>query len=286
MNELDLNIQNYDLDDILNLFKLERNFDELQLKNAKKVVLMTHPDKSGLSPDYFRFYSNAYKIIFGIWEFKNKSEKKGNGTSFQMSNSQKKILDTTTKSTTDFNKWFNQEFDKINIIKDEDDNGYGDWLKSDNDISPISQLGISDDEFDKKKRILRENELILHKNMNEMYFNCIGASTLTGDVPETYSSNLFSNLQYEDLHKAHTETVVPVTIDDFNNVKKFSSVDEYKRYRNIEQLHPLNGEEYLQNKMKKEDAFSTNCAYKLAKQSEQLNINQKLFWGNLMKLKM
>jgi len=258
MNELDLNIENYDLDDILNLFKLERNFNELDLKNAKKIVLMTHPDKSGLCSDYFRFYSNAYKMIFKIWEFKNKIETKNNNTNtFKFSNSQKKILDITTKSTKDFdfNKWFNQEFDKMNIIKDEDENGYGEWLKSDNDISPISELGVSDDEFDKKKRQLRKNELILHKNMNEMYFNCIGASTLTGDVPETYSSNLFSNLQYEDLHKAHTETVVPVTIDDFNNVKKFSSVDEYKRYRNIEQLHPLNGEEYLQNKMKKEDDF-------------------------------
>ena len=59
MNELDLNIQNYDLDDILNLFKLERNFDELQLKNAKKVVLMTHPDKSRLANEYFIFFAKA-----------------------------------------------------------------------------------------------------------------------------------------------------------------------------------------------------------------------------------
>ena len=52
----DLNIDNYDLQDLLNLFKLDKNFNEEDLKQAKKIVLKTHPDKSGLNPDYFRFY--------------------------------------------------------------------------------------------------------------------------------------------------------------------------------------------------------------------------------------
>jgi hypothetical protein len=33
-----------------------------------------------------------------------------------------------------------------------------------------------------------------------------------------------------------------------------------------------------------EDEYSTNRAYKLAKQSEQFRANQQVFWGNLMKL--
>ena len=71
----DLNIDNYDLQDLLNLFKLDKNFNEEDLKQAKKIVLKTHPDKSGLNPDYFRFYSAAYKSIYNIWQFKNKNEK-------------------------------------------------------------------------------------------------------------------------------------------------------------------------------------------------------------------
>ena len=71
----DLNIDNYDLNDLLNLFKLDKNFNEEDLKQAKKIVLKTHPDKSGLNPDYFRFYSAAYKSIYNIWQFKNKNEK-------------------------------------------------------------------------------------------------------------------------------------------------------------------------------------------------------------------
>jgi hypothetical protein len=286
MNELD--IEKYDLDDILKLFKLERNFDEKDLKQAKKIVLLTHPDKSGLHPDYFRFYSNAYKIIFEIWEFKNKSEKTENASDmFDMSESKKNVLDKTIKtkkSDKKFNEWFNNEFNKMNVINNEDETGYGDWLKSDNDISLSNNM----DELDKKKRQLRENELMVYKNVNEMCFN-IGASNLSGDAPETYSSDVFSNLKYEDLHRAHTETVIPVTSEDFERVQKFNSVDEYKRHRSevlitAPVLSDIQANEYLKNKTKLEDEYSTNRAYKLAKQSEQIRANQQIFWGNLMKL--
>ena len=283
-----LDIEKYDLDDILTLFKLGRNFNEKDLKHAKKIVLLTHPDKSGLHPDYFRFYSNAYKIIFEIWEFKNKSEKteKANDM-FDMSESQKTVLDKTIKtkkSSKKFNEWFNNEFDKMNVITNEDETGYGNWLKSEDDISLSNDVN----ELDKKKRQLRENELMVYKNVNEMCFN-IGASNLSGDAPETYSSDVFSNLKYEDLHRAHTETVIPVTMDDFYKVKKFNSVDEYKRHRSEDLitapvLSDIQANEYLKYKTQLEDEYSTNRAYKLAKQSEQIRANQQLFWGNLMKL--
>lgn len=129
---------------------------------------------------------------------------------------------------------------------------------------------------------------MIYKNVNEMCFNN-GSSNLSGDAPETYSSDVFSNLKYEDLHRAHTETVIPVTIDDFYKVKKFNSVDEYKRHRSevlitAPVLSEIQANEYLKNKTKMEDEYSTNRAYKLAKQSEQIRANQQIFWGNLMKL--
>ena len=69
---LDLNIDHYNLEDILHLFKISGDFDENDLKNAKKMVLKMHPDKSRLPPEYFLFFSKAYKMIYRIWEFKNK----------------------------------------------------------------------------------------------------------------------------------------------------------------------------------------------------------------------
>ena len=72
--ELDLDINNYDLQDILVLFDIPMNFNEADLKRAKQMVLRTHPDKSKLSPEYFRFYSNAYKTLFSVWEFRKKGD--------------------------------------------------------------------------------------------------------------------------------------------------------------------------------------------------------------------
>ena len=44
----DLDITNYKLQDILNLFNLTLDFNEDDLKQAKKITLKTHPDKSKL----------------------------------------------------------------------------------------------------------------------------------------------------------------------------------------------------------------------------------------------
>lgn len=50
---VDLDINNYSLNDILNLFQVPENFNENHLKNAKKQVLRLHPDKSRLEPKFF-----------------------------------------------------------------------------------------------------------------------------------------------------------------------------------------------------------------------------------------
>ena len=42
---MDLDITNYDYDDILKLFAIGKHFNEEDLKSAKKRVLASHPDK-------------------------------------------------------------------------------------------------------------------------------------------------------------------------------------------------------------------------------------------------
>ena len=55
LEDIDLNIDNYSLDDLLQLFKLPLDFHEEDLKRAKRLVLMTHPDKSNLKKEVFLF---------------------------------------------------------------------------------------------------------------------------------------------------------------------------------------------------------------------------------------
>ena len=48
MESIDLDINNYSVNDILNLFSLAHDFTKTDLTKAKKQVLKTHPDKSNL----------------------------------------------------------------------------------------------------------------------------------------------------------------------------------------------------------------------------------------------
>lgn len=75
MDDLDLNIQNYDLEDILNLFKLNYQFTEQNLKQAYKTVLKTHPDKSGLDKEVFLFLKKRmlFFLRFIILEIEKKN---------------------------------------------------------------------------------------------------------------------------------------------------------------------------------------------------------------------
>jgi hypothetical protein len=291
--KLDLNIDNYELDELLNLFKLDRNFNEEDLKQAKKIVLKTHPDKSGLHPDYFRFYSSAYKSIYNIWEFKNKNTKDNKKNTIYTNDcetvdnkildkylSKEKLLNDSKK----FNKWFNEQFEQNKMSREDETDGYGDWLKSNEDVEDfqnISQAQLGE-EIEKKKQQMRS--LIVHKGIQDIHFNSVGASDLLGNTPDSYGSDLFSNLQYEDLRKAHTETVVPVTIEDYNNVKKFNNINDYKDYRNSQSTVPLSqiqALEYLKNKNKLEDKETTERAYKLAKQLEESKKKQENFWASI-----
>ena len=55
MDDFDLDIDNYGLEDILNLFHIDYKFDKESMKKAKKMALKTHPDKSGQPRIFFCF---------------------------------------------------------------------------------------------------------------------------------------------------------------------------------------------------------------------------------------
>jgi hypothetical protein len=304
VKNLNLNIDTYNLEDILNLFDITHNFNDTDLKNAKKIVLMTHPDKSGLPTEYFRFYTSAYKKLYFIWEFKNKSQSKVTNKVYNLDENDKKIyfsnddnteqllLDNYLKKnnlsndTKRFNKWFNDQFVKLKVSNEDENHGYGDWLKTEyqnEDIDENSQSITQD--IDHKKKKLRD--LIIHKDYDVLTFNN-GHATITGDHPDVYSSDIFSNLKYDDLKKAYTETVVPVTNEDYENVKKFNNINDYKKFRSSQNLTPLSEKhalQYLESKENIENTESTIRGYKLAEQSEKIINNRSLFISSLLNIK-
>jgi len=303
---VDLDINNYNLEDILNLFKIPVNFDEQDLKRAKQVVLKTHPDKSGLDSKYFLFYSKAYKMLYSVWDFRKKGDvnKASSNTNYEnvdkfSEEDKKKILDnlfksdntkTKFKTNSDFNNWFNEQFEKNKIYNENEESGYGDWLKTNeglDEINPNVSAATMKTEFDKKKSSIRA--LVVHKDVSELNsWNSINASELTREGPGEFSSDLFSRLPFQDLQKAHTETVIPVTDEDYDNVPKFKNVNEYLSHRNKVDIKPLSeqqAQQYLNQQNDRESEKAVRRAYELAKQSEMAKQKSQSFWGNLQFLK-
>lgn len=297
MNNVDLNISNYDFNDIINLFKLKPNFDEMDMKRAKQIVLMTHPDKSFLPAKYFLFYSQAYKLLLSIHEFKNKSTKKmDENIEYTIDDNDKDKNEILThffnknenlKNNNNFNKWFNANFDKHKIEYD-NDKGYGDWLKSNEDIEPETHISLSqlNNEINKKKEHARS--LVVHKDITDYYqAQSIQSTDLTGNAPDNFSSDLFSNLPYQDLRQAHIESVIPVTDTDYHNIKKFNNINEFVSYRNTQNITPLSESQaidYINKREKNENIETAKRAYELLKQTEIVTQNNKSFWGTIMNI--
>ena len=289
---MDLDIDNYNLEDILNLFKIPTDFDESHLKAAKKIVLKTHPDKSKLDPKYFLFYSKAYKVLYTIYTFKNKStNKKTEPTEDSLLESQHIILDTffqknkKMKEPQEFNRWFNDQFDKHKI--EEEKEGYGDWLKSENGVYHTDKTDIANMSADFEKHKKHVRSLIVYNGIDDVYSSASGTLLGGEDTTQGFTSSMFSGLSYQDIKQAHTESIIPVTDEDFQNVKKFNNVEEYKKYRNGQNVSPLSEQdsnEYLKTKTTMDESDSSRRAYFYAKQLEESNKKNQQFWGKLQKI--
>jgi len=263
---LDLNIQNYNLNDLLNLFKLNTNFTEEDLKNAKKIVLKTHPDKSNLDKKYFLFFSSAYKILFQLYNFKNRIESKNTEYYVEEDENNKLLIEKVLKKD-NFNEWFNKEFEKLNIK--ENDNGYEEWLKSEEnmDYRTTTKNNMERDIYEKKKElrsIVKREEI---KSIQELQDNNI----LGLNKVEEYSSDIFGNFRYEDLKKAHIETVIPVTEEDIDERNIFNNLEQLNRHRNSQNLIPLSlkqANDYLYDIKNNDEEININRAYNLALENE------------------
>ena len=289
--DIDLNLDNYDLQDLLNLFKLKYNFNIDDLKNAKKLVIQVHPDKSGLDKEYFLFYSKAFRVIKKLYDFRN--NKKG---SLNSTNSDIEYLAETDddignrllvenlmkKDKLNFNRWFNESFEKINIVDEERRTGYGNWFKTDEDIDTTSTtLNMMHQKIGEKKAEM--SALVKRQDISELSCSSLYMG-LDGSAPESYGSDIFSKLPYEDLKKAHTETVVPVCENDYQNVLKFNNVELLRNYRNNQNMKPMSSNETIRHNNDKtnvEEQKNILFAYKIAKQDEEIEKANKMWWANM-----
>jgi hypothetical protein len=318
LEDMDLEINNYELTDILNLFKIPIMFDEKHLRQAKVIVLQMHPDKSKLPKEYFLFFTKAYKILHEIYRVRFPDEKKYKEDKFSYTAVIERELNQNRSKTahnqidrdyhktheeaynkiqkmdaSNFNKWFNEKFEKFRLHDEEQDNGYEEWFRGTNEdeeddigsggdpYDPGNTWSERNDRIEKKKAELRNKMALIQRNEIQTANSGGGGYYGLGrEAPQEYSSGLFSTLQYEDLKKAHTETVIPVTREDYEQVKKYGSLNEMQTFRDIERTKYNYSREFQTVQLDRETAMQVEQdmqrAYRLAKQDELVReINKK-----------
>lgn len=278
MENLDLNFDNYSLEEILNLLNLSVNFGENELKIAKRTVLMTHPDKSGLDPEIFLFFSKAYKYVYFIHQFRHRNDKTIR-EDLDGDESHSEII-AKIREKKDFHKVFNELFEEHKMRDDFRDTGYDEWLSSDQGLSDSSHnvRNMTDmkNAFYQEKR--KKMELIKYNGVEDVHDS--SHYDLTGSAPDNYSSSLFSNLQYEDVKVAHSENIIPVSEQDYDPSKQFQSVMQLQQFRGSQDMTPLadaQAKQYLENKQKLDDRESTRRAFLLARQMEEAQKKNEQF---------
>ena len=268
LDTLDLDLEHYSLEDLYHLFNIPGNIlNEDSLKAAKQITLKMHPDKSRLDQKYFLFFSKAYKRIYSIYEFQNKSTKKTYKDEEFFDESNKNVLDhmfeknKNFKDPKNFNSWFNEAFEK-HRVNNPNEQGYGDWLKTDEGIININEnvtKGNMNEIFEQKKKQIQS--LTVYTGVTDMFASTFGGSLLNG-------GDNFSTDEYTDLRQAYTETLIPVTNEDYNNIQKFNSISEYKAHRDRVDVTPLSKDEAerkLLSQQNQLDHESSALAFKYAK---------------------
>ena len=380
MESLDLNIDNYNLPDILSLFNLPTLFNEDDLKRAKLAVLKTHPDKSQLPKEYFLFFTKAYRIVHQIYTIRHPTvnehytqrvertprasgggsvvpsvrcvgkdtlsapyipidggaaaaaaaaaaaksvvdygrlmrtegyrpdadDEYSQGTHERMKRRLDEMMSGTSRTgeragepakVSEFNRWFNEKFEQYKVKDDETETGYEAWFRGvedgHDDDGGDSGAGSWADKvarLNQKKRELRNKYALVERQELEYAGGGGGGGggdggyDLTRERPQEYSSSIFGNLRYEDLKKAHTETVIPVTEEDYYNTRRFNSINELQTFRDqsrrdlYKQTSRAEQEQlYRQSKMRQEEE-DTRRAFILAKQDEiSRDIHKKLY---------
>ena len=180
------------------------------LKKASRTAIMMHPDKSGLDSEVFLFFKAAYNLLKEVSITINKTKvdccKTIYDPSIKNDCNATDLIHESINNKDNFSKLFNRLFESVKqeaLIND----GYGEWMSQEIDNMPkISTKQQFDKEIFHKK--LEMSQLIKTEDFRETINiengDLIDKSEITG-----YQSDMFSDLKYDDVKHAYTETVIP-----------------------------------------------------------------------------
>ena len=299
MNQHNLDINNYSLPELFELFELTYHINIEDLKRAKKKVLMIHPDKSKLPSEYFLFYKRAFEMIVQFYEEQHKQNQSIPTTPIQYNTmntsdtiSKKQLSQVIEKMDEhSFQQKFNELFEK-NMVK-KNDNQKNEWFKNNEPVFHTDTNVSVDNMGQIFENIKQKNTgLIKYKGVETLTYGNSGCNLYDDDetnTNDTYvSCDPFSKLKYEDLRKVHKDqTVFSVSENDFQKVKQYNSVDHLVRERGIQSCNPLDKKEseyILETQQREHEQLIMKKQYQSKLQSMEYEQKNKQVLANFMRI--
>jgi hypothetical protein len=282
-----LDIRMYSFQEILHLFELSdaNNITQEQMKRAKWMVLKTHPDKSRLPPDFFLFYSKAFKIIVEFYNNQQRTTKEIPKTEIKydkeadgfFENNPAVMNKVSSIPTNKFNTVFNDLFEKNQMGKQivnrnewfSKEGGEEDGGLTNMKLTNVSAMNKT---FERIKE--KQQGMVVYRGIRELPFSAgISSSNLYEDIEEDESTedggdiyietDPFSKLKFEDIKKVHkNETVFAVGEKDYEKVAKYQSVEQYTVARNINVISLETEQENLRILEQREKDFQNRVIQK------------------------
>lgn len=249
-----LHIESYSLDELLQLFELTtRTINTDNLKRAKKKVLMLHPDKSKLGPEYFLFYKKAFDIVVQFYHQQNRQ----NTTTEEMKQQiydppADEAMTKNVRSAMDdvSSREFQQQFNKLfesNHMGLKQDTERNEWFQSEKSSYDLpSEGGVSKQNLNDHFRQARQQtaSLVRYQGVQSMNEGHSAGNDLYSDQQEFQdqymTSDPFSKLKFDDLRKVHRDqSILAVSEDDIHGIQTYGSVDEFNRARSQHSYDPM-----------------------------------------------
>ena len=302
------------------------------MKRPNKIRLIMHPDKSRLHEKYFLFFTEAYERLKDIYVYINKSSGKerekqyaarqydavegGGGQGGQVQSYRPPSQDDVGASgdVGDYSaelhelmkrtmhvggkldtQRFNESFEKYRG-EDPNSRGYGDWLKSNQDMIDMGGNKVTRSNmnamFEEQKK--RQQSLIVYTGVNDLYAAGSYGTSLNDDETQNYTFHGAEggaagapSLQFTDLRQAHTETLIPVTQDDFERMPKFRNLNEYKSHRDSVKLDygtKEANEQRLRDQQTRSEQEAMALAFKHAQQLDKARERERTFLSELKRI--
>jgi hypothetical protein len=287
-NELDLNLDNYKLSDVIGLFGIPVLYEIEDLRRAKQIVAATHPDKCDLPSEYFMFFKSAYQVLVNIYRQRCRNEttveqitaERGDDATTATT----PLPDSVPKDGRSFTNWFNQMYDESVTPHDKGLGGHGDWLRAADDT--VEESGTFAEMVEKVREKKRNQYEIIPGDRIES-IGGRGFAILGSGETDLFEGDIFSQLGYDDVRRAYTESIVPVDeVSELARRTNHKSIESLRQERDrpIGIPDKQTAEGVLSDHRSTESEYDTHRFYEMSRETERARKIKHSWDANMLRI--